>query len=236
KKVAACVFMPTFNNPLGSTMSESNKQKLVQLLAELEIPLIEDDVYGPLAYQGKRPRAAKAFDVNDNVIYCSSFSKIVAPGLRIGWVVAGLYAESIQYHKFLDNISTAAIPQLTMVEMLAKGNLRRTSLNAARIYQHRMELMRRSISQNFPASTRISNPQGGFLLWVELPESIDSVELYERAMEKKIAITPGLLFSAQGQYRHHVRLSCGAVDVETMKKSIEVLARLCHAMLEGTSD
>lgn len=226
RKIAACVLMPTFNNPLGSSMPEANKQQVVELLASHDIPLIEDDVYGALSYEPKRPKSAKAYDQTGNVLYCSSFSKTVSPGLRIGWILAGRYQEQVKYQKFLDNISTAIHPQLTLAEFLSKGGYRRCIRHSARIYRQRMEQLRRWVSDIFPPGTRITNPKGGFLLWVELPEEFDSLELYRKAMDKKIAITPGILFSAQGQYKNHIRLSCGAVEGEQARKSIMALAKL----------
>ena len=130
------------------------------------------------------------------------------------------------YQKFLDNICTATHPQQTLAEFLAKGGYRRGVRHAARVYRQRMEQFRHWLADAFPKGTRISNPQGGFLLWVELPPNVDCLDLYRKALEKKIAITPGVLFSAQGQYRHHIRLSCGAVDGEQAKRSISLLARL----------
>lgn len=226
RKLAACVLMPTFNNPLGSSMPDTHKQAVVSLLAKHRIPLIEDDVYGALSHAPRRPKAAKAFDNGGNVLYCSSFSKTVAPGLRLGWILAGRYHEQVKYQKFLDNICTATHPQQMLAEFLARDGYRRSVRQAARIYRQRMEQFRHWIADAFPKGTRISNPQGGFLLWVELPRSVDCVELYRRAMDKKIAITPGILFSAQAQYRHHIRMSCGAVEGEQAKRSILTLARL----------
>jgi len=233
KNISACVLMPTFNNPLGSSMPEDNKQRIVALLSKNNIPLIEDDVYGSLSYDPRRPKAAKAYDKNNNVIYCSSFSKTVAPGLRIGWMLTGRFQEQIKYQKFLDNISTAIHPQLAMAQFLSKDAYRRCIRHAARVYRQRMDAMRRYVSDAFPQGTRITNPRGGFLLWVELPEKYNSLSLYRSAMERKIAITPGILFSAQSQYRHHMRLSCGAVDSDQARKSINALARLLE---ENTFD
>lgn len=233
QSVKACVLVPTYNNPLGSSMPEKNRKQLVQLLAKHEIPLIEDDEYGFLSYATQRPKALKSFDKKDGVIYCSSFSKTVSPGLRLGWMLAGQYTEQIKYKKFLDNISTAIHPQLAMTEFLARGSFQRNVRKAALIYQRRMEQLRYWISEAFPEGTRISNPEGGFLLWVELPKTIDGFELYNAAMQKRIAITPGILFTAQTQYKHHIRLSCGAVEGEEARQSIRQLGTLAHDMLHG---
>lgn len=233
QSVKACVLVPTYNNPLGSNMPELHKQRLVQLLAKHEIPLIEDDEYGFLSYTQQRPKAAKAFDKKDAVIFCSSFSKTVSPGLRLGWMLAGRYTEQIKYKKFLDNISTAIHPQLAMSEFLNRGSFQRSVRKAAKIYQRRMEQLRYWVSEFFPAGTRISNPQGGFLLWVELPKQVDGFELYQAAMNHRIAITPGMLFTAQAQYKHHIRLSCGAVEGEQASQSIRKLGELAREMMSG---
>ena len=218
--------MPTFNNPIGSTMPDENKQQVVAMLSASNIPLIEDDIYGSLSYTGSRPKAARAFDNSGNVLYCSSFSKTLAPGMRVGWILAGKYHEQIRYQKFLDNISTTTYPQLVLAEFLAKGSYRQNIRRTARIYARRMEQIRRWVSEYFPKGTRITNPQGGFVLWVELPEKYDCLKLYRQALEKKIAITPGILFSAQGQYKNHIRLSCGSVEGEQMRKSVMTIAKL----------
>jgi DNA-binding transcriptional MocR family regulator len=141
-------------------------------------------------------------------------------------MLAGNYRQQVIYQKFLDNISTTIYPQLTLAEFLSKGGYRRCIRHSARVYQQRMEQLRRWVSEIFPSGTRITNPQGGFLLWVELPKKYNCVELYRKAMDKKIAITPGILFSAQGQYKNHIRLSCGSVEGEQARKSIMALARL----------
>ena len=226
RNIAACILMPTFSNPLGATMPAENKQEVVELLAKHNIPLIEDDIYGSLSYESRRPKAAKAYDNNGNVLYCSSFSKTISPGLRIGWILAGKYQEQTLYQKFLDNISTSIHPQLTLAEFLSKGGYRRCVRHSAHIYRQRMDQLRRWVADAFPKGTRITNPNGGFLLWIELPKKHDAVTLYQKAIAKKIAITPGILFSAQGQYKNHIRLSCGAVEGEQARKAINALVKL----------
>jgi len=148
-------------------------------------------------------------------------------------MLAGRYNEQIRYQKFLDNISTAIHTQLTMAEFLSRGNFRRSVRKAAGIYQRRMEQLRHWVTEYFPANTRISNPQGGFILWLELPAEIDSFALYHEAKKHRITITPGLLFSAEPQYSHHIRLSCGVVEGEKARRSIQKLAGLIEKI--GTS-
>lgn len=226
RKISACILMPTFNNPLASTMPKEHIKQVVELLEKNNIPLIEDDIYGSLSYEPRRPKAAKAYDDSGNVLYCSSFSKTVAPGLRIGWMLPGKFKEQTRHQKFLENISTSIYPQLTLAEFLEKGRYRKCIRHAALVYKRRMDQLRRWVADAFPEGTRITSPKGGFVLWVELPKKYDAVSLYRKAMEKKIAITPGILFSAQGQYKNHIRLSCGSVDGELARKTINTLAKL----------
>jgi DNA-binding transcriptional MocR family regulator len=226
KNIRACILMPNNNNPLGSYMPEENKKHVVTLLQQANVTLIEDDVYGTLSYEHPRPKAAKAYDTTGNVILCSSFSKTIAPGYRIGWLFSRTFCERMEYHKFLANISTATLPQLAIAEFLARGSYSRSLQNSVAIYRQRMEQLRFWINEYFPSNIRMSQPKGGFVMWLELPKHVDCVALYRKAMEKRIAISPGILFCARGQYRHHIRLSCGAVEGETMRKAIKTLGVL----------
>lgn len=226
RQIKACMLMPSFNNPTGATMSEASKRQVVTLLEKHQIPIIEDDVYGSLSYVLPRPKAIKSYDDTNNTLYCSSFSKTIAPGLRLGWIIPGKYIDEVKYQKFLDNIGTAIHSQLTMAEFLGKGSYRRTLRHASRVYHQRMILFRNWILEYFPTGTKISDPQGGFLLWVELPKRYQSQIIYRDAMKMKIAITPGILFSAQGQYKNHLRLSCGAVEGEKLRKAILKLSKI----------
>lgn len=230
--IRACVLQPTFHNPLGATIAEENRRHLAHVLGAAEVALIEDDVYGPLSYSRRRPRPVKVWDEQGGIIYCSSFSKTVAPGLRIGWMLPGRWFETVRYRKFLDNISTAIHPQLALAELLARGSLERNHRRVATRYQQRMAQLREWIARYFPAGTRATNPDGGFVLWVELPGNVDSLALYQQAMQQGIAITPGILFSAQAQYTHHIRLSCGAVEGETARRAISQLGRMATEMCD----
>lgn len=224
--INACVLMPSFSNPLGSLMPEGNKEQVVHMLEKANIPLIEDDVYGSLAHEGKRPPMAKSFEQQGGVIYCASFSKTLAPGMRLGWIVAGKHHDEIAYQKFLGNISTASLPQIALAEFLASPAYRRLQKKNIQTYKQRMEQLRFLIMRYFPAGTRLSSPKGGFILWVELPKSFDSMELYKQALQKGVAISPGILFSSRGQYKNHIRLSCGSALSESMVRGVKILGRL----------
>jgi DNA-binding transcriptional MocR family regulator len=229
-RITACILMPNHHNPLGCSMPEQNKQQVVELLVETGITLIEDDVYGALSYEQPRPKAAKAYDKEGKVILCSSFSKTIAPGLRLGWLFCQKHRPALEYQKFLGNISTAVLPQLAMAEFLSRGSYSRSVHQAVLTYRQRMEQLRSWTNEYFPQGIRLSNPRGGFVLWVELPPQVDCVELYRKAMDKRIAISPGILFCAHGQYRNHIRLSCGAVEGETLRKSLNTLGSLAASL------
>ncbi len=229
--VNACVLMPNISNPLGSIMPDENKASVVAMLNKANIPLIEDDVFGTLSYSQPRPKAAKAFDENNAVLYCSSFSKTLAPGYRIGWIVAGKHLEQVKYQKFLDNISTTIIPQITLAEFLARDAYKRCIKNTIRTYKQRMTQLRHWVHQYFPPNTRLTNPQGGMVLWIELPAEIDSLILYRLALEKNIAISPGILFSPRQEYSNYVRLSCGNLSGERALKAVKKVGALAHSLL-----
>jgi DNA-binding transcriptional MocR family regulator len=205
--VHACLVIPNYNNPFGSCMADERKKELVRILAAHGIPLIENDVYGDLGFSYHRPTVAKRYDKKGLVILCSSFSKTLAPGYRVGWVVPGRFQEKIERLKAVSNIATATLPQLAIAEFLANGGYDHYLRKIRGIYSRQTSLMSQAITRYFPEGTKVNNPSGGFVLWVEMPEGIDSIKLYEHALNKGITIAPGLIFSASGKYRNFIRLN-----------------------------
>ena len=204
-KVRACVVITNFSNPLGGLMPEENKQELVRLLAKHGVALIEDDINGDLSHNEPRPSVARARD--PNVILCSSFSKTLAPGYRIGWVAAGALHEEIERLQFISSVATASPTQMAIAEFLENGGYERHLRAVRRAYAANVAAMAEAIGRRFPEGTRVSRPEGGFVLWVELPDGIDSLELYRGALEAGISIAPGALFSCSGAYGSYFRLS-----------------------------
>lgn len=208
-KVSAVLATPNYNNPLGSLMPQANKKRLVEMLAKREIPLIEDDVYGELGFEEERPVTCKAFDKQGLVLHCSSISKTLAPGYRIGWVAGGRFHQALQLEKFSTSVSAAALQQYVIAEYLQVHRYSHTLRRARETYEsniHNMTMVAKSL---MPAGTRFSSPQGGFVLWVELPQNYDAVQLYDRAADERITFMPGPAFSAQGLYRNCFRLNAG---------------------------
>ena len=205
----ACWLMPTFQNPLGSTMTEERKRALVELLARHRIPLVEDDVYAELHFAGKRALPAKAFDREGWVMHCSSFSKSLAPGYRIGWVAAGPRAQEIARRKLTTTLNTNVPAQLAIARYLERGgfdrHLRRLRTTLAGQQARYLEV----IAQAFPKGTRVTRPAGGYFLWLELPEGADALRLQRRASQQGISIAPGPMFSASRGFGNCIRLNCG---------------------------
>ena len=207
--VAACWFMPNFQNPLGALMPTERKQALVELLARHQVALIEDDVYGELHTGVQRPLPAKAFDRQGLVLHCSSFSKCLAPGYRVGWAAAGRHGAAVQRLKMMSSLATSLPPQRALAEYLAQGGYDRhlRHLRAALADQHEHALA--LIDQSFPAGTRVTRPEGGYFLWLELPAQVDALRLHELARLQGISCAPGVLFSADRRFKHHLRLNIG---------------------------
>lgn len=210
--IKALVVTPNFSNPMGSLMPSSHKAGLVNRLRTRGVVLIEDDIYGALNYQGARPDTCRHFDpAGDTVIQCSSVSKSLAPGLRIGWVISPRFNAELIEQKLLLNIATASHPQAVVAEIL---NSHRWAQHLQRIrprHAQAMTRMQQAVATFFPEDTRISQPQGGFVLWIELAPTLDATALMRRAAAQQISITPGELFSVSGQFRHCIRLNT-AVD------------------------
>uniref|UniRef100_A0A1I7YD31 HTH gntR-type domain-containing protein n=1 Tax=Steinernema glaseri TaxID=37863 RepID=A0A1I7YD31_9BILA len=205
----ACWLMTNFQNPLGSLMPDAKKSQLVGLLARYDIPLIEDDVYGELYFDTERPRPAKAFDRQGLVMHCSSFSKTLAPGYRIGWAVPGRYLREVAQAKLTTTLTSPVPTQLALASYLEKGaydqHLRRLRTQLKNQYGQ----FSKALGRHFPAGTRATRPEGGYFLWVELEKSVQTLELHRQALSQGISLAPGSIFSTSQNYSHCLRLNFG---------------------------
>lgn len=226
EKIAAAVIVTNFSNPLGNAMPEEKKRRLAEMLARREVPLIEDDIYGELHFGTERPKPAKTFDESGLILLCSSFSKTLAPGYRVGWIAAGRFHEQVARLKQMSSNGTSLPPQMAIAAFLQSGNYDKhlRQLRAGLFKQ--VQLASKAVTEYFPEGCRISRPQGGFVLWVELPETVDSLALYRRAAEEKIGIVPGIVFSAQNKYRNFIRLSCGVRFDSRIESAIRRLGQI----------
>ena len=226
--IRAVLATPSYSNPTGSCIPDSGREELVQLLAQHEIPLIEDDVYGDLGFTHRRPKAAKAHDQNELVLYCSSFSKTLAPSYRVGWAVPGRYKEDVIRFKALSNLASPTLPAHALSDYLSRGGYDQYLRKVRRRYSQQVREMSEAVLQHFPEGTTVSNPGGGFVLWVGLPEGRRAMDLYERALEVGIGIAPGPIFSASSRFTDHIRLTASNWDAG-IEEAIERLGLLLYS-------
>lgn len=229
--VAACVLSSSFNNPMGSVMPEANKHALLALLTRRAVPLIEDDVYGDLYFGRERPKPFMALDGGANTIYCSSFSKTLAPGYRIGWIAPGAYAQQMIQHRLAFNLCSPVLPQVALADYLASGAYDAHLRRMRRTLEENLMRMTRTIEASFPADTKVSRPMGGFALWLELPKRFDSRALFDDALDQGVCFAPGDVFSASRRYRNCLRLSAGSAWSDSIEDGVRRLGRLAKGLL-----
>ena len=224
----ACWIMTNFQNPLGSLMSDEKKKALVELLARYQVPLIEDDVYGELYFNGRRPAPAKAFDNEGLVMHCSSFSKCLAPGYRVGWVAGGRFARALARQKLTASITTCAPAQAAIAAYLEKGGYERH----LKILRHKLAAQQTvfvdAVGRHFPPGTRVTRPKGGYFVWVELPAPADALRIHQQALARGVSVAPGPIFSPQPGFEHCLRLNYGHLWDERMEAAIRTLGELAR--------
>lgn len=224
--VAACILVSNFSNPLGVCMTDERKQALLRCLSKHKVPLVEDDIYGDLPFNGRRPSPIKRWDTEGLVYYCSSSSKTLAAGIRVGWLVPGKQMERAQYLQFINTLSVNTPAQLAVAHFLQRGHYERCLRTSATAYIKAVARMTDRIIQLFPTETRVSRPAGGFVLWVELPGDSDTLSLMENALDAGVSFAPGTMFSASGKYNNCLRLNCAVRWDARLERALITLARL----------
>ncbi|MFM0180764.1 PLP-dependent aminotransferase family protein [Paraburkholderia nemoris] len=233
--VAACVLSSNFNNPLGSAIAEPDKLELLAVLNQHSVPLIEDDVYGDIYFGRERPKPFIALDKGGNTIYCSSFSKTLAPGYRIGWLAAGTYVQQLIERKLAFSLCSPVLPQVALADFLESGAYEIHLRAIRRIFEENLARMTRVIEESFPSETKVSQPTGGYVLWLEMPRRFDSRALFNEALEKGICFAPGFAFSASGRFRNCLRLSAGHAWSDKIADGVRRLGQLAHDQLARSS-
>ncbi|MEO7773980.1 MAG: PLP-dependent aminotransferase family protein [Steroidobacteraceae bacterium] len=232
KDIKACVVIANFSNPTGATLPDARKRQLVQTCARAGIALIEDDIYGDLPHGSMRPLPAKAFDDHGGVILCSSFSKTLAPGARIGFVSGARWTDDIRALKSITSVATPLLLQQALANFLRAGRYARHLPRLRRAFAEQVARVTAAVEAAFPAGTRLSRPQGGFVLWVELPGAIDTLAVYEHARAEQLDFAPGPLFSpTAGRYRNCLRLNCGQKWNPQTERALMRLGALLHRSL-----
>ncbi len=234
-QVSAVLVTPTHSNPTGSVMPEKNRQKLVQRLAEESIPLIEDDVFSDFSFSGSKLKPCKAFDKKGLVLYCSSSSKTIAPGLRVGWIATGAFYKEIAYFKRFTNVNVSSISQRVVAEFLNSGAYNRHVLKLAQVFNYRVNEIRSAVHKFFPKNTMITKPKGGYFLWIELPNEIDSIAFFNYAIENGVGFAPGEIFSNSGKYNNFIRINCAHSSNYDVSTTYRLLGKIAKDFLKKTS-
>ncbi|MDO8654229.1 MAG: PLP-dependent aminotransferase family protein [Undibacterium sp.] len=229
--IRAIVAMPNFQNPLGSAMTEKNKRRLLKLVEQYDIALIEDDVFGDLSHEFERPQPVKAWDRHGHVIYCGSCSKSLAPAFRVGWIAGGRYHARIASLKLSNSLVTPLFEQAVLAEFMQSGALPKHLRSLRERLAANIPLALASVRQHFPASTQVVSPAGGWWLWLELPAQVDSLALLRLSVAQGIAFTPGVMFSNSGKYAHYMRLNIGRPWGREMEQGIQTLGRLVAQLM-----
>ncbi|MEZ6970269.1 PLP-dependent aminotransferase family protein [Aeromonas sp. S11(2024)] len=229
--VKACWLMGNVQHPLGHTMPDAHKAQLMALLNLYAVPLVEDDVYAEVYFGRERPKPIKHWDRRGDSLLCSSFSKCLAPGFRVGWVVAGPHAERVQRLQLMSTLSTNVPSQLALAEMLRQGGVDAHFRRLRHTLAQRQQLMRAALQRLLPDEVRISAPDGGYFLWLALPAHFDSRALHAKALGSGFSVAPGALFSSQGQHNHCLRLNSSHPWSEQLEQALTRLAALIAAQL-----
>lgn len=238
--VKAVVAIPTLSNPLGASLPGPERRRLAQLVAARGIPLVEDVIYNDLAEQDDRRRAVRAHDPSGHVMVCGSFSKTVSPGLRLGWVEAGRWHARVQRIKQVTSGGQATLVELALADLLTQSGLEAQFRQLRQRIAQRVDEAREIIGRHFPRGTRVTDPAGGFILWVELPEAgtagpVDAMALYEACIAERIVIAPGMLFSATERFRHCIRLGVGGRWDDAQKAALARVGRLADDLVTRRS-
>ena len=223
--VRVCMFSTTLSNPLGASMPDHKRRKLAELLEKRNVVLIEDDVYGELLFDGHRPKPAEFYSQGGNILTCGSFSKTAAPGYRIGWLLTGRFQHEIARLKRSFSCSSGLLQQMTLCEFVASGDYDRHLKTLRQVLQCNARRMTAAVATHFPPETRTSKPVGGGVLWLELPEAVDSEKLFDEVIKAGISIAPGSIFSPCNRYRNFIRLSFGHPWTPAIDAGLQQLGR-----------
>jgi len=229
--VKVCIFSSLINNPTGSLMSTEKRRRIVEITESRNIPLIEDAVYGELHFKQNLELPMQAYSTKGLVITCSSFSKTAAPSYRVGWILSHKFEERAKGLKRALSCSTSLLNQMVIHEFVRSGDYDRHLKRLIQVLRVNKERMLAALAKHFPEKTCLSNPQGGGVIWIEMPVGCDAIELFQKSVEVGTSITPGMLFSATGKYKRCARISYGLPWDSQVEKAIEKLGAFANEML-----
>ncbi|MET0209541.1 MAG: PLP-dependent aminotransferase family protein [Burkholderiaceae bacterium] len=223
--------LPNFQNPTGRSLSVERRQELVETCARLGVPLIEDDPYGSLSYKGAPSPKMVAMNP-DGVIYMGSFSKVLTPGIRLGYVCAPLpLVRRLELAKQAADLHTAQLTQMVVHEVVKDGFLDQHIPTIRQLYGDQCQVMLDAMQEHFPAGVSWTKPEGGMFIWVTLPQQVDAMKLLEQSLAARVAFVPGAPFYANNPATNTLRLSFVTVPPERIREGIAVLGKLIAGML-----
>ena len=218
--------LPNFQNPTGRTLSVARRQELVEICARFGVPLIEDDPYGSLSYKGEPMPKMVAMNP-DGVVYMGSFSKVLTPGIRLGYVCAPLpLVRRLEMAKQAADLHTAQLTQMVVHEVIKDGFLDQHIPTIRKLYGDQCQVMLDAMTEHFPASVTWTRPEGGMFIWVTLPKHIDAMKLLDQAIAARVAFVPGAPFYANDPATNTMRLSFVTVPPERIREGIAILGKL----------
>jgi len=229
--IKAVVIVPTLSNPVASTLSVADRARLAAMVSRHDVPLIEDVLYNDLAEHDDMRRAVKSFDTTGHVMVCGSFSKTIAPGIRLGWVEAGRWQAKVGALKAATSGGQTAVLELAMADLLTQPGTEAGYRQLRASIAVRVDDAGCIIAQSFPSGTRVTDPPGGFILWVELPPEVDSIALFRACLAEKIVFAPGTMFSATDRYRHCIRLGVGGRWDSEQRQGLRRIGEIASEMV-----
>jgi DNA-binding transcriptional MocR family regulator len=229
--IKACLSMPNFNHPTGILVSDENKKRLVEMLAEKDAVLIENDTYGELYFGKTRPKPAKAFDKTGHVVLCSSFSKVLSPGIRVGWIIGRKNSNAEALSRFVGSASTNTFMEAAMADFMARGEYARHLRKVRKLLETNWKLYSAAMARYFPEGTLIKKPQGGPIAWVEFPARVDGFQLHREALEKNILIFPGQAYTLTPKFNNFAAIGFAHPWSESMDKVLKTLGDLAKKQL-----
>jgi 2-aminoadipate transaminase len=227
--------LPNFQNPTGRSMSLERRQRLVELAGAFGVPIVEDDPYGELRYEGEHLPTLKALDTSGAVIYLGTFSKILAPGFRLGWIVASEAAMEVLLHgKQPSDLHTGMAQQMATYEVAKDGFVDGHIERIKSFYKERRDVMLLAIEEHFPSDAHYTRPAGGLFVWAELPRHIDTRELLLDAVQERVAFVPGQGFHADRSGTNTMRLNFSNVPPDQLREGIRRLGVAIQRRLTQT--
>lgn len=228
-QVSVLIVSPCYSTPTGSCISDNDKRSILALCIGFNVAIIEDDIYGELTFGLSRPRTLHSYDETGNVLLCSSLSKCLSRDLRIGWIAPGKYQQEISRLKIITSLSTSGSLQAGVADYMQRGFFEHYLRKKRRLLSKQYLQLQHLIPTLLPTAISWTQPAGGLTLWLELPQLVDTTELYRQAHEKDISITPGALFTAQHKYQNFLRLSFAhewtEVRISALAEVGKILAR-----------